>query len=126
MPKKVFDFDNSDSVEEYDEELMKKIYKTKNLNELDKNDKLIINSFYEEKYGFKLKDENNNYYYTNTQCTKFLNNIIEYNKGLNDKDKFIIKKDNAYKLKKQLIIIIQDKKEYENNIYSVLEFHFRK
>ena len=125
MGKKVL-VDTSDSIEEYDDDLMKQIYKNKNLNELNKDDKLIINSFYEEKYGFKLKDNNGNYYYSNTQCTKFLNNIIEYNNSLNDKDKFIIINDKSYKLKKQLIIIIQDKKEFNDNEYSVLEFHFKK
>ena len=131
MPKKeIVEFDTSNSIEEYDDDLMKKIYKTKLLNELKKGDKIIINSFYEEKYGFKLKDENSNYYYSNTQCTRFLNNIIDYNNNLNDKDKFISLKVNddkkQYKLKKQLIIIVQDKKEFENNNYSVLEFHFKK
>lgn len=109
---------------EFDDDIMKQIIRTKNLNELKKGDRLIITSFYEDKYGYKLKDNKNNYYYSNSQCTKFLNNIIDYNNDNNEK--LLIKEENKYKLNKELIIIVQDKKEFNNNEYSVLEFHFMK
>ncbi len=125
MSKNFIDEPNFDI--EFDDDIMKQIIRTKNLNELKKGDKLIITSFYEEKFGYKLKDNKNNYYYSNSQCTKFLNNIIDYNNDRNDK--LLIKEEatpNKYKLNKELFIIVQDKKEFNNNEYSVLEFHFMK
>lgn len=120
-----------DSDSSYDDELITKINKLNkskgiNLNELDKGDKLIIKSFYLEKFGYKLKDEEGNYYYTNSQCRKFIENLLEFNKTLKDKEKIISVKENLYKLQKPLLILIQDKKEFNGNVYSVCEFHFMK